>query len=244
MTTAMRESLVYDCELWMLPDGQSGGGGIASITGDVVKDCQAEYERVSGHVAPPMTAYSTGDGEGLAVLPTTATPPTGYGALPAGTLQDVEKILVNESLSDAVSGLGTACNTEAQALASARRIVEQDHFSAWSVVVDRRPVASDATCWVAFARGSDRTVRVVKGGFNIAADAHANAQLEAFAEPLRESKTACWDRAMALGKIPLAAASARIQPGYVQVITADDPKAACSTIHVSLWHVVVRGPAN
>jgi hypothetical protein len=178
LSPQQRESGVFDCNLAGLPGGTAGGRVIGAVTGDPVVDCAAEYRRVSGRTAPPMTAYSSGTG-GIEVLPARVTPPAGYQALPGNATLDVEKTLLDETLGDAVAGLNTACLDQAQAVTRSEQIVGALGYADWRVVVDTGSQA-DATCWVAGARGSHKTVRVARLG---GADPQSDTQLRASPSP-------------------------------------------------------------
>lgn len=243
MTSDQRETGVFSCSISSLPGGAAGGGVIGSVTGDPVVDCQAEYQRVSGKPAPPMVAYNNGFG-GLEVLPASVTPPAKYEALPSGSKQDTELIVLDETLGDAVAGLNAACLDEAQATARSKQIVAALGYTTWSVVVDRGVTIRDAHCWFAAGRGRDKTVRVVLGGYS---NSKEDVGLLALAKPLRESTAACWDRQTALTRIRAATASAGIPQDYVQVTTVDEAGARCSVIHLTeggAYFAVVRGPAG
>jgi hypothetical protein len=244
MTSEQRETGVFNCVLAGLPGGAAGGGIIGSVTGDPVADCQAEYQRVSDKPAPPMVAYSNSRG-GLEVLPASTTPSAGYVPLPSGAKQDMEMILLDETFSDSVSGLATACLDESQAAARSKEILSTLGFRNWSVTVDRQQVVPDAHCWIAVARGRDKTVRVVLGGMKT--DVEGDARLADLVRPLRASTTECWDRKTALAKIRAAAVTAGIPDSYLNLRTVDDPTTRCSVIHVTpggAYFVVVRGPAS
>jgi len=243
LSPQQRESAAFDCNLSALASGAAGGGVIGPVTGDPVVDCANEYHRVSGLTAPPLIAYSSGIG-GIEVLPASVTPPADYKALPSGTTLDLEKTLLDETLGDVVAGLNTTCLDQAQAVTRSEQIVAALGYADWRVAVDPPVGLPDGTCWVAGARGSDKTVRVARlGGL----DPQNDTQIRAFAKPLRASATNCWDRTTALAQIRDAATAVGIKESAIVVNTIDDATARCSTIHVTgggLVFVVVRGPAT
>jgi|GEM_PF-6634323 len=247
LSPQQRESGIFDCNLSALPsgasrDGAARGGVIGAVTGDPVVDCANDYHRVSGLTAPPLIAYSSGIG-GIEVLPANVTPPADYKALPSGTTLDLEKTLLDETLGDVVAGLNAACLDQAQAVTRSEQIVAALGYTDWRVVVDPPVGQPDGMCWVAGARGSDKTVRVARlGGL----DPQNHTRIRAFAKPLRASTTSCWDRTTALAQIRDAATAAGIKESVLAITTIDDATSRCSTIHVSgdATTVVVRGPAT
>ena len=248
LSPQQRESAALDCNLSGLAsgaarDGAAGGGAIGPVMGDPIVDCANEYHRVSGLTAPPLIAYSSGIG-GIEVLPASVTPPADYTALPSGTTLDLEKTLLDETLGDVVAGLNVTCLDQAQVVTRSEQIVGALGYADWRVVVDPPVGFPDGTCWVAGARGGDRTVRVARlGGL----DPQNDTQIRAFAKPLRASTAGCWGRATALAQIRDAATAVGIKESALVVNAIDDGTARCSTIHVSgggLNFVVARGPAT
>lgn len=105
---------------------------IPATSGAPVRDCVAQWQRETGTTPPRMTAYDNGHG-GITVAPATQTPPPSSSPLPAGPVQNVSAITLQESLDDYIAGLPSACRSADAAVAFVRQELDAAGLSDWSV---------------------------------------------------------------------------------------------------------------
>src|SRR4051794_33590344 len=100
LVSSARDTTAVECVI------QGSDSIIPSASGDPLADCAAEWQRETGHAAPKLVAYDSGNG-GIAVLPASQAPPAGYSPLPTGATQNVGMVQMQQWLDDYVSGLNS-----------------------------------------------------------------------------------------------------------------------------------------
>jgi hypothetical protein len=230
-----------------------GPGGLSSsdvigATGDPLVDCAAFWKHALGTAAPALTAYQDTFGQ-IRVYPADASVPDGWRVLPGGVVQDREQILINEALSDSISGLRSRCFDRADAVAKTQAIVKASGFQDWPLMVDEASTTRypAPNCWAAFVPPKTHQVSVAAGP--TLAD-NVVPQVEQLAKPLRQSVTECWSMQTAVEKVRAAIAQSGFpldaQRGF-EIRQVPTPSVRCTTIHTGgggNLEFTLRGPGR
>jgi hypothetical protein len=214
---------------------------VDATSGDPAADCASVWQSLVGSPAPPLSAYDNGLG-GVAVIPSSQTPPAGWTPLAS---QNVALIELQESLLDQINGLSSACFSSAEATAFAQQQLDRLGITGWTIDVR----STDGSCYGGFTLPDTKTVVLDAGGDQAGP---ANWPPHQLADSLRPLTQECLSlsamtsevvqRATALGM----SQTVENDHNYKLSATKDDSM-SCASVYETVGGttlVVVRGPAQ
>lgn len=219
--------------------------GVDSIvdarSGDPAADCVAVWESLTGHPAPPLTAYDNDLG-GVAVIPSSETPPANWTPIAS---QNIALIELQESLGDYINGPESGCFSSSQATTFVQQQLDRLGFTDWTIDVR----SSDGSCYGGFTLPDTKTVVLAAGSDQSGAADWPPRQLADSLRPLTSEclslaamKNDVVQRATALGM------SQTVEGDHnYQLSATTDNTMRCATVYETVGgtiDVVIRGPAG
>jgi len=237
LASSARDTVAVECVI------QGSDSIIPSASGDPVADCAAEWQRETGHAAPELVAYDSGNG-GIAVLPASQTPPAGFTRLPSGATQNVGMVRMQQWLDDYVSGLNSDCFDAATATRMATRELAELGMADWTV--EQPPSSDQGSCvdtGILDPANSTLTLRALSG------PVQAGSVMERLAVRLRAIARDCAPLDATAQQVRAAAQELGLSEdaNEFELTEVPDASARCTTISENVGgtiFLILRGPSH
>lgn len=139
---------------------------IQPITGNPLIDCAAAWPSATAgrSSAPPLTAWASTRQLSAVVIPTSqGRPGPSWRRLPATWTLQLPVAILTDQLNDIAAPFAQRCTREQTAVNAARRLLDADHLSGWTVAVHTRGIPASACApTTADADGDSKTVQITR----------------------------------------------------------------------------------